>query len=52
MTGTITASSSSTGDKLDRLNNTMEQILMTMNDNNRYSRITSQATQDTAENFG
>ena len=52
MMGTTTASASSTGDKLDQLNNTMEQILMAMSDNNRYSRITSQATTDTAENFG
>ena len=44
MMGTTTASASSTGDKLDQLNNTMEQILMAMSDNNRYSRITSQAT--------
>ena len=52
MTGTITASSSSTGDKLDRLNSTMEQILMVLGEGNRYSRITSKATKDTAENFG
>ena len=52
MTGTITASSSSTGDKLDRLNTTMEQILMVLGEGNRYSRITSKATTDTAENFG
>lgn len=52
MTGSITASSSSTGDKLDRLNTTMEQILMVLGEGNRYGRITSQATQDTAENFG
>jgi hypothetical protein len=52
MTGTITASSSSTGDKLDRLNNTMEQILLVLGEGNRYSRITSKSTKDTAENFG
>jgi hypothetical protein len=44
MTGTMTTTASATGDKLDQLNNTMEQILMAMSDNNRYSRITSQAT--------
>jgi len=52
MVGTTTASASATGDKLDQLNNTMEQILMAMTDNNRYTRITSQATTETAENFG
>lgn len=52
MTGTITASSSSTGDKIDRLNTTMEQILMVLDEGNKYSRITSKATTDTAENFG
>ena len=52
MMGTTTASASSTGDKLDQLNNTMEQILMAMNDGNRYSRTTARATTDTAENFG
>jgi hypothetical protein len=52
MVGSTTASASATGDKLDQLNNTMEQILMAMTDNNRYSRITSQATVETAENYG
>ena len=52
MTGTMTTTASRTGDKLDQLNNTMEQILMAMTDNNRYTRITSQATTETAENFG
>ena len=52
MTGTMTTTASATGDKLDQLNNTMEQILMAMTDNNRYTRITSQATTETAENFG
>ena len=52
MVGSTTASASATGDKLDQLNNTMEQILMAMTDNNRYTRITSQATTETAENFG
>jgi len=52
MMGTTTASASSTGDKLDQLNNTMEQILTAMNDGNRYSRTTARATTDTAENFG
>ena len=52
MTGTMTTTASATGDKLDQLNNTMEQILMAIADNNRYNRITAQATQDTAENFG
>jgi len=52
MMGTTTASASSTGDKLDQLNSTMEQILMAMNDGNRYSRTTARATTDTAENFG
>ena len=52
MTGTMTTTASATGDKLDQLNNTMEQILIAMTDNNRYTRITSQATTETAENFG
>lgn len=52
MMGTTTASASATGDKLDQLNNTMEQILMAIADSNRYNRITSQATVETAENFG
>ena len=52
MTGTMTASASATGDKLDRLNTTMEQILLVLDEGNRYSRITSRATTDTAENFG
>ena len=52
MTGTMTTTASATGDKLDQLNNTMEQILMAMTDSNRYNRITSQATVETAENFG
>jgi len=52
MMGTTTASANSTGDKLDKLNNTMEQILMAMSDNNRYNRITAQATTETSENFG
>ena len=52
MTGTMTTTASRTGDKLDQLNNTMEQILMAMTDSNRYNRITSQATVETAENFG
>ena len=52
MMGSTTASASSTGDKLDQLNSTMEQILMAMNDGNRYSRTTARATTDTAENFG
>ena len=49
MMGTTTASASTTGDKLDQLNNTMQQILMAMGDNNRYSRITSQATTEVAD---
>jgi hypothetical protein len=52
MTGTMTTTASATGDKLDQLNNTMEQILMAIADSNRYNRITSQATVETAENFG
>ena len=52
MMGSTTASASSTGDKLDQLNRTMEQILMAMSDNNRYTRITSVATTETAENIG
>jgi len=52
MTGATTASASATGDKLDRLNTTMEQILMVLGEGNRYNRITSKATTDTAENFG
>jgi len=51
MTGATTASATATGDKLDRLNTTMEQILMVLGEGNRYNRITSKATSDTAENF-
>jgi hypothetical protein len=49
MVGSTTASASSTGDKLDQLNSTMEQILMAMSDGNRYSRITSQATTEMSD---
>ena len=49
MVGSTTASASATGDKLDQLNSTMEQILMVMNDGNRYSRITSQATTEISD---
>jgi len=52
MTGVTKASANSTGDKLERLNNTMEQILHVLDEGNKYSRITSKATSDTAENFG
>jgi hypothetical protein len=52
MNGSITSSASATGDKLERLNNTMEQILHVLDEGNKYSRITSKATTDTAENFG
>lgn len=49
MMGSTTASASSTGDKLDQLNSTMEQILMAMSDGNRYNRITSQATTEISD---
>ena len=49
MVGSTTASASSTGDKLDQLNSTMEQILMAMSDGNRYNRITSQATTEISD---
>lgn len=52
MMGTTVGAANSTGDKLDKLNSTMEQILIAMGDNTRYTRITSQATTETAENFG
>tara|TARA_B100000579_G_scaffold267440_1_gene220586 strand:- start:39 stop:2192 length:2154 start_codon:yes stop_codon:yes gene_type:complete len=46
LSSSIGASGSATGDKLDQLNTTMEQILMVLGDGNRYAKITSGATSE------
>lgn len=46
LSSSIGASGSATGDKLDQLNTTMEQILMVLADGNRYAKITSGATSE------
>ena len=46
LSSSIGASGSATGDKLDQLNTTMEQILMVLAQGNRYAKITSGATSE------
>ena len=46
LSSSIGASGSATGDKLEQLNTTMEQILMVLGDGNRYAKITSGATSE------
>ena len=51
MTGATTASANSTGDKLDRLNTTMEQILLVLGEGTRYSKITARSQSEIVENI-
>jgi hypothetical protein len=46
LSSSIGASGSATGDKLEQLNTTMEQILMVLDQGNRYAKITSGATSE------
>ena len=51
MTGVTTASANSTGDKLDRLNTTMEQILLVLGEGTRYNKITARSQSEIVENI-
>ena len=51
MTGATTASANSTGDKLDRLNTTMEQILLVLGEGTRYNKITARSQSEIVENI-
>lgn len=50
MSGTITTSASETGNKLDKLNTTMEQVLMMMSENNKFAKNVSDNTKIVADN--
>ena len=50
MSGTITTSATETGNKLDKLNTTMEQVLMMMNENNKFAKNVSDNTKIVADN--
>ena len=50
MSGTITTSASETQNKLDKLNTTMEQVLMVMSENNKFAKNVSDNTKIVADN--
>ena len=50
MSGTITTSATETGNKLDKLNTTMEQVLMMMSENNKFAKNVSDNTKVVADN--
>ena len=50
MSGSITTSASETGNKLDKLNTTMEQVLMMMSENNKFAKNVSDNTKIVADN--
>ena len=44
-----TGAAKGTGDKLDQLNSTMQEILMVMSENTRYAKSTSRSSTEVAE---
>ena len=50
MSGSITTSATETGNKLDKLNTTMEQVLMMMDQNNKFAKNVSDNTKIVADN--
>ena len=50
MSGTITTSASETQNKLDKLNTTMELVLMMMSENNKFAKNVSDNTKIVADN--
>ena len=51
MQSVTTGASKSTGDKLDMLNTTMEQILFVLGSSNRYAKVTARTSTEVAENI-
>ena len=45
-----TGASKSTGDKLDQLNTTMQEILFVLGSSNRYMKVTARSSSEVAEN--
>ena len=50
MSGTNTTSASETRNKLNKLNTTMEQVLMMMSENNKFAKNVSDNTKIVADN--
>ena len=51
LSSSIGASGSATGDKLDQLNTTMQEILYVLGSSNRYMKVTARSSTEVAENI-
>ena len=51
MQGVTAGASKSTGDKLDQLNTTMQEILFVLGSSNRYMKVTARSSTEVAENI-
>ena len=51
MQGVTAGASKSTGDKLDQLNTTMQEILFVLGSSNRYMKDTARSSTEVAENI-